>query len=124
MAKIFIVDDSLYMRKMLRHILTDAGFDIIGEAETGHSAIEQIKQNNPDLVTLDVILPDITGLEVLTELNKSGIKTKVILVSAVGQDVIINEGMSLGAKDYILKPFSEEKVVKTINKLLASPANS
>lgn len=122
MTTILIVDDSLYMRKMLRHILTDAGYEIIGEAENGKSALEQIQEKKPDIVTLDVILPDMTGLDVLAQLKCSENGLKVILVSAVGQDVIIHEGMALGAKDYIVKPFTEEKVVKTIQKITASSA--
>ena len=119
MAKIILVDDSFYMRTMLKHILTDAGHTIIGEAPNAESAIKLIKEKNPDIVTLDVILPDTTGLEVLKTIRAIHPTPKVIMVSAVGQNVIVEEAMSLGAIDYIVKPFSEEKVRATLEKILA-----
>ncbi|HEX8547565.1 MAG TPA: response regulator [Cytophagaceae bacterium] len=119
MANIVVVDDSFYMRTMLKHILTDAGHNVIGEAPNAEAAIQLIKEKNPDLVTLDVILPDNTGLDVLRILKEEMPHLKVIMVSAVGQNVIVDEAMALGAKDYIVKPFSEEKVLATLERVLA-----
>lgn len=118
MANIIVVDDSFYMRTMLKHILTDAGHNVIGEAPNAETAIEIIKEKQPDLVTLDVILPDNTGLDVLKVLKEEAPNVKVVMVSAVGQNVIVEEAMSMGAKDYIVKPFSEDKVLATLEKVL------
>ena len=122
MANIVVVDDSFYMRTMLKHILTDAGHQVVGEAANAESAVQVIRELKPDLVTLDVILPDSTGLDILKELRNDMLETKYIMVSAVGQNVIVDEALMLGAMDYIVKPFSEEKVVSTIEKVLSKVA--
>jgi two-component system chemotaxis response regulator CheY len=119
MANIVIVDDSFYMRTMLKHILTDAGHTVIGEAPNAESAIKIIKEKMPDIVTLDVILPDNTGLDVLKIIKEQAPSIKVLMVSAVGQNVIVEEAISLGALDYIVKPFSDEKVIATLEKVLS-----
>lgn len=118
MKRILVVDDSFYMRTMLKNMLQDAGYEVVGEAPNGQTALELTKETKPDLVTLDVILPDNTGLDVLKSIRTDNPKQKVIIVSAVGQDVIVNEAMESGAKDYITKPFSEEKVLETVDRVL------
>ena len=120
--RILIVDDSFYMRTMLKNMLTDAGYDVIGEAPNGQTALQMAKEHVPDLVTLDVILPDNTGLDVLKGIKKDNPEIKVVIVSAVGQEVIVNEAMENGALDYIVKPFSEEKVLEVVNKVLSQEA--
>lgn len=118
MKRILIVDDSFYMRTMLKNMLTDAGYDVVGEAPNGQTALELAKETNPDLITLDVILPDNTGLDVLKGIKKDQPDMKVIIVSAVGQEVIVNEAIEYGALAYIVKPFSEEKVLEVVSKAL------
>lgn len=120
MKRILIVDDSFYMRTMLKNMLTDAGYEIVGEAPNGQTALELAKETKPDLITLDVILPDNTGLDVLKGIKAEQPDMKVIIVSAVGQEVIVNEAMEYGAKSYIVKPFSEEKVLEVVSKVLAN----
>jgi len=107
------------MRTMLKNMLTDAGYEIVGEAPNGQTALELAKETKPDLITLDVILPDNTGLDVLKGIKADQPDMKVIIVSAVGQEVIVNEALEYGAKAYIVKPFSEEKVLEVVNKVLA-----
>lgn len=119
MKRILIVDDSFYMRTMLKNMLTDAGYEIVGEAPNGQTALELAKETTPDLITLDVILPDNTGLDVLKGIKADQPDMKVIIVSAVGQEVIVNEALEYGAKAYIVKPFSEEKVLEVVSKVLA-----
>jgi two-component system, chemotaxis family, chemotaxis protein CheY len=116
--RILIVDDSFYMRTMLKNMLTDAGYDVVGEAPTGQTAIQLAKETTPDLITLDVILPDNTGLDVLKEIKKDQPDMKVIIVSAVGQEVIVSEAIENGALAYIVKPFSEDKVLDIVSKAL------
>jgi two-component system chemotaxis response regulator CheY len=106
------------MRTMLRNMLTDAGYEVIGEAPNGQTALQMAREHKPDLVTLDVILPDNTGLDVLKGIKKDNPDMKVVIVSAVGQEVIVNEAIEFGAISYIVKPFSEEKVLDVVGKAL------
>lgn len=116
--RILIVDDSFYMRTMLRNMLTDAGYEVVGEAPNGQTALEMALEHQPDLITLDVILPDNTGLDVLKGIKRDQPNMKVVIVSAVGQEVIVNEALDSGALSYIVKPFSEEKVLDVVGKAL------
>ena len=118
MNRILIVDDSFYMRTMLKNMLADAGYEVVGEAPNGQTALELAKETKPDLITLEVILPDNTGLDVLKGIKADQPDMKVIIVSAVGQEVIVNEAMEYGAKAYIVKPFSEEKVLEVVSQVL------
>ncbi|MDQ3072452.1 MAG: response regulator [Bacteroidota bacterium] len=115
---VFIVDDSFYMRTMLKNILSDAGFKIVGEAAEGANVVEKVMETQPDLVTLDMILPDHTGIEVLRRLKLEKPDIKVVMVSAVGQEAIVNEALQEGALAYIVKPFSEEKVINIVTHVL------
>ena len=116
--RILIVDDSFYMRTMLKNMLTDAGYDVVGEAANGQQALEMAAETKPDLITLDVILPDNTGLDVLKGLRQQSPDSKVVMCSAVGQEVIVNEAIESGALAYIVKPFSEEKVLEIVGSAL------
>ncbi|AYA36640.1 response regulator [Hymenobacter oligotrophus] len=113
--RILIVDDSFYMRTMLKNMLTDAGYDVVGEAANGQQARELASQTKPDLITLDVILPDNTGLEVLKDIRLELPDVKIVMCSAVGQEVIVNEALESGAMAYIVKPFSEDKVLEIVS---------
>jgi two-component system chemotaxis response regulator CheY len=112
--RILIVDDSFYMRTMLKNMLTDAGYEVVGEAANGQQAVELAASTKPDLITLDVILPDNTGLDVLKGIRPNDPYVKVVMCSAVGQEVIVNEALESGASAYIVKPFSEEKVLEIV----------
>lgn len=116
--RILIVDDSFYMRTMLKNMLSDAGYEVVGEAPNGQTALQLAKETNPDLITLDVILPDNTGLDILKGIKQDQPDMKVIIVSAVGQEIIVNEAIESGALSYIVKPFSEEKVLETVGNAL------
>jgi two-component system chemotaxis response regulator CheY len=123
--RILIVDDSFYMRTMLKNMLTDAGYDVVGEAANGQQALEMAVATTPDLITLDVILPDNTGLDVLKGIRKQQPDAKVVMCSAVGQETIVNEAIENGALAYIVKPFSEERVLEIVGSALqgdGSPA--
>lgn len=122
--RILIVDDSFYMRTMLKNMLTDAGYEVVGEAANGQQALEMATDTKPDLITLDVILPDNTGLDVLKGLRQQSPDSKVVMCSAVGQEVIVNEAIENGALAYIVKPFSEEKVLEIVGSALQESAAS
>ena len=116
--RILIVDDSFYMRTMLKNMLTDAGYDVVGEAANGQQALEMAVATAPDLITLDVILPDNTGLDVLKGIRQQQPDAKVVMCSAVGQETIVNEAIENGALAYIVKPFSEERVLEIVGSAL------
>ncbi|MBC6699615.1 response regulator [Hymenobacter puniceus] len=116
--RILIVDDSFYMRTMLKNMLTDAGYEVVGEAANGQQALEMAAATKPDLITLDVILPDNTGLDVLKGIRLNDPDVKVVMCSAVGQEVIVTEALESGASAYIVKPFSEEKVLEIVSTAL------
>ena len=118
MKKILVADDSLFMRKMLKDILSDK-YEIV-EAESGSKAEKQIEKEKPDLVLLDIIMPEgeEEGIIVLKKLMKANPKAKVVMITAVGQDTIVEECKKAGAADYIIKPFDKEKVIETVAKYL------
>lgn len=116
--KVLIVDDSPYMRSVIKTALVKEGFEVVGEAGDGESAIDLALDLNPDLITLDNILPDMMGLEILKVLTKEGIGSKIVMVSAVGQQTMVNKGMELGASDYLVKPFTSESLVEVVNKVV------
>lgn len=113
---VLIVDDSLYMRTLIKDALTEGGYNVIGEAANGEEAIDLAFELVPDIITLDNILPDMIGTDILKVFKEEGLSSKVIMISAVGQDSVITEGLSLGALDYLVKPFTQEKLISAIAK--------
>lgn len=117
MKTVLIVDDSAYMRALIKMALTDQGFQVVGEAEEGAKALELARSLQPDLITLDNILPDMFGIEILQKLVSEKNTAKVIMISAVGQDRIVNKVMKMGACGYIVKPFEPEVLIDTVNQI-------
>jgi len=116
---ILIVDDSLYMRTMINEALVGAGFNVVGQAGNGEAAIDMALELRPDLITLDNILPDMIGTDILRVLKQEEkLDSKVIMISAVGQESVIQEGLQLGASDYIVKPFTSEGLIESVKKAL------
>ena len=123
MADILIVDDSKFMRKMLSDILSEERHRIVGEAENGKEASELCRMLTPDLVTLDIIMPEVAGvdsLSALQEMQKANPHVKVVMVSAVGQDDVVDECIRAGAKDFIVKPFQPSSVTGVVKSVLNS----
>jgi two-component system, chemotaxis family, chemotaxis protein CheY len=115
MAKtVLIVDDSLYMRTMIKDTLEGGGFTVVGQASNGEEAIDMAFSLHPDIITLDNILPDMIGTDILKVYMDEKLPSKVVMISAVGQESVIQEGLGLGAKAYIVKPFTSEKLLKTL----------
>lgn len=120
MKTVLVVDDSLYMRTMICDALTNAGYSVVAQAANGEAAIDMALEFKPDLITLDNILPDMIGTDILRVLKQDEqIPSKVVMISAVGQESVIEEGMTLGASNYIVKPFTVEGLVDTINNVFA-----
>lgn len=117
---VLVVDDSLYMRTLIKDALAKAGYEIIAEAANGETAIDKAMELNPDLITLDNILPDMIGTDILRVIKEEeNLTSKVIMISAVGQESVIQEGLKIGAEDYIVKPFTSEQLVEAVNKVFA-----
>jgi two-component system, chemotaxis family, chemotaxis protein CheY len=115
MAKsVLIVDDSLYMRTLIKDALEGNGYSIVGQAANGEEAIDMAFELQPDLITLDNILPDMIGTDILKVYQEEGLKSKVVMVSAVGQESVVNEGLRLGARAYIVKPFTSDQLVRAM----------
>lgn len=118
MANVLIVDDASFMRIALRTMLDKNGFKVIGEAEDGMSAILKYKQFNPDIVTLDVTMPDIDGIQVLREIKKYDSSARIVMITAMGQKTIVKKAVLNGAKSFIVKPFKEEHLIQTLNSVM------
>lgn len=119
MKKVLIVDDANFMRMAIKNILQKSGFEVVGEAENGVEGVRKYKELKPDIVTMDITMPEMTGIEALKSIVEFDPKSKVVMVSAMGQEVLVREAIISGAKSFIVKPFKEEHVVQTLNKVLA-----
>ncbi|MBD1224567.1 response regulator [Virgibacillus halodenitrificans] len=118
MAKILITDDAAFMRMQLKDILTKLGHEVIGEAENGQVAIEKFQELQPELVTMDITMPEMNGVEAVKEIKKINPNAKVIMCSAMGQQGMVVEAIQAGAKDFIVKPFTPERIGEAVNKVL------
>jgi two-component system chemotaxis response regulator CheY len=115
---ILIVDDAAFMRINLKNILEKADYEVVGEAENGSDAVAKYKDLKPDLVTMDITMPEMDGLEAVKEIMKSDSGAKVIMCSAMGQQSMVVEAIEAGAKDFIVKPFKDDRVIEAIEKAL------
>ena len=118
MSNILIVDDATFMRTMLRGILEKTGHTIIGEAADGNEAINKYKQLRPDLVTLDITMPDADGITALKGIRQIDENAICIMCSAMGQQAMVIEAIQNGAKDFIVKPFQPDRVATAVNNVL------
>lgn len=119
-AKALIVDDSAFMRKILKDILLANGFSHIYEAANGQEAVETFKKYKPDVVTMDFIMPGPDGLQVLKEILAIDESAKIVMVTTVGQDHVVKQAIELGATDYVVKPFESSKIIRVVEKVLTS----
>ena len=118
--RVLIVDDALFMRNMLKDIFINAGHDVVGEAANGDEAIAQYTELNPDLVTMDIVMPQKSGIEALQEIRKQNPDACVVMCSALGQDALVVEAVQSGAKDFIVKPFKEDRVLDVVRRVTGS----
>lgn len=118
MAKVLIVDDAAFMRMMIKDILEKNGFEIVGEANNGIKAVELFKKESPDVVTMDITMPDMDGIEAVKEIKSIDPKAKIIMCSAMGQQTMVMDAIKAGARDFIVKPFQPDRVLEAINKVL------
>jgi two-component system, chemotaxis family, chemotaxis protein CheY len=116
--KVLIVDDAAFMRMMIKDILSKNGFDVVGEANDGAQAVEKYQELSPDLVTMDITMPEMDGITSLIEIKKIDPNAKVIMCSAMGQQAMVIDAIQAGAKDFIVKPFQADRVLEAIKKTL------
>jgi len=119
MKKVLIVDDAALMRCAIKNMLQNNGFDVVGEAEDGMEGVKKYKELMPDIVTMDITMPVMTGIEALQTILKFDPAAKVVMISAMGQESFVKEAVMNGAKSFIVKPFKEEHFVLNLNKILA-----
>ena len=118
MPRIMIVDDAAFMRVSIRNILTKNGFEVAGEAENGAVAVQKYAELKPDVVTMDITMPEMDGLAALKAIRQADPGAKIIMVSALGQEAMVREAVLAGAKGFIVKPYKEETIVETLHKLV------
>lgn len=116
--RVLIVDDAAFMRMMIRDILERHGYEIVGEAENGEQAVEMYKKLRPDLVTMDITMPEMDGITAVKEIMKFDPKAKIIICSAMGQQAMVIDAIQAGARDFIVKPFQPERVLEAVTKVL------
>ena len=119
MAKsVLVCDDAIFMRTMVGDILTQAGFEIVGEAESGLEAVERYRELRPDLVTMDIVMPDMSGIDAVREIVKLDPEARVLMCSAMGQQGLVVEAIKAGAKEFVVKPFQPSRVLEAVTRAL------
>ena len=116
---VLVCDDAIFMRTMISDILSQAGFEVVGEAESGLQAVEKYRMLKPDLVTMDIVMPDMGGIEAVREICKDDPEAKILMCSAMGQQALVVEAIQAGAKDFVVKPFQPSRVLEAVQRVLA-----
>ena len=116
---VLICDDAIFMRTMVSDILQQAGFEVVGEAESGLQAIEKYRALRPDLVTMDIVMPDMGGIDAVREITKLDPGARVLMCSAMGQQALVVEALQAGAKDFVVKPFQPSRVLEAVERILS-----
>ena len=117
MPRVLIVDDAAFMRISIKNMLTKNGYEVVGEAENGKIGVEKYKELSPDIVTMDITMPELSGLDALKEIMKIDSNAQVIMVSAMGQEAMVRDAIISGAKGFIVKPFKEDGIISAIKKI-------
>lgn len=116
MKRVLVVDDAAFMRLSLRTMLERNGYEVVGEAENGRIGVQKYMELKPDIVTLDITMPEMDGLQALKAIRQMDSSSKVLMVSAMGQETYVREAVISGAKGFIIKPYKEEHIIKTLEK--------
>jgi two-component system chemotaxis response regulator CheY len=117
-ARILVCDDSAFMRMMLKRILIENGHEVIAEAGDGRQAVQLFRQFKPDLITMDITMPKMDGIEAVKIIHEENPLVRIIMVTAIGQRAVITEALKAGASDFIVKPFDASQVMETIDKII------
>jgi two-component system, chemotaxis family, chemotaxis protein CheY len=117
--RVLICDDAIFMRTMIADILKQAGFDVAGEAETGTQAVDRFRELKPDLVTMDIVMPDMDGIDAVREIVREAPEARILMCSAMGQQALVIEAIQAGARDFVIKPFQPSRVLEAVQRVLA-----
>jgi len=117
--RILVVDDAAFMRMMIKNILTKYGYEVVGEAENGTVAVRMYEELSPDLVTMDITMPEMDGIECVKAILAKDPQANIVMVSAMGQQAMVMEAIQAGARDFIVKPFQQERILQAIERALA-----
>lgn len=117
--RVLVVDDAAFMRMMIKDILRKGGYEVVGEVEDGAKAIEKYRELKPDLVTMDITMPDMDGITAVKEIRKIDPNALIIMCSAMGQQAMVIDAIQAGAKDFVVKPFQPDRVLEAIRKVLS-----
>lgn len=117
-ANVMIVDDAAFMRMMVKDILSKNGYTVVGEAENGAIAVDKYMELTPDLVIMDITMPEMDGLQAVREIRKRAPEARIIMCSAMGQQAMVIDAIQSGAKDFIVKPFQADRVIEAVAKAL------
>ena len=115
-VRVLVVDDAAFMRMMVKDILSKNGYEVVGEAENGMKALERYQELKPDLVTMDITMPEMDGISAVKEIKKVDPNAKIVMCSAMGQQAMVIEAIQAGARDFIVKPFQPDRVLEAVRK--------
>ncbi len=118
-STVLVCDDAVFMRTMVGDILSQAGFTVVGEAENGKQAVEKYQQLKPDLVTMDIIMPEMGGIEAVKKITQMDPGARILMCSAMGQQALVQEALQAGARDFVVKPFQPSRVLEAVQRVLA-----
>lgn len=116
--RVLVVDDAAFMRMMIKDILKKGGYEVVGEAEDGVKAVERYKELQPDLVTMDITMPEMDGITAVKEIRKINPDAVIIMCSAMGQQAMVIDAIQAGAKDFVVKPFQPDRVLEAVKKVI------
>ena len=116
--RVLIVDDAAFMRMMIKDILSKNGYEVAGEADNGLKAVEKYKELTPDLVLMDITMPEMTGIEAVKNIKAIDPGAKIVMCSAMGQQAMVIESIQAGARDFIVKPFQADRVIEAVRKVV------
>lgn len=117
-STVLICDDAIFMRTMIGDILRQAGFEVVGEAENGQQAVEKYRALRPDFVTMDIVMPDMGGIDAVREIIREDPQAKILMCSAMGQQALVIEAIEAGARDFVVKPFQPSRVLEAVQRVL------
>ena len=116
-VRVLIADDALFMREMIKEIIQQGGYEVVGEAANGSEAVSKHRQLKPDITTMDIVMPIKSGIQAVQDIRKECAEARIVIISALGQDSLVIEALEAGAKDFIVKPFKAEKVLEVLKKV-------
>lgn len=117
-STVLICDDAIFMRTMIGDILRQAGFQVVGEAENGQQAVDKYRELRPDFVTMDIVMPEMGGIDAVREIVREDPQAKILMCSAMGQQALVIEAIQAGARDFVVKPFQPSRVLEAVQRVL------